>query len=208
MKFYSKGFTLLDVGCGNGEYLYLAKKIGYNVIGLDLLENRLQRASRFSKNIIQGDARNIPFKDDFFEVILCSEVLEHVSNQQKVISEISRVSKLNGRLVLSVPTHGLWRLLTTMFGKKMFLSDEHLREYSILPIRFHFRLQNLMELLKKFKFKVEKIEGAFLLDLPFSQRIAALPYASKTFNLVENIGKTSLLKFFSRYVILICIKVM
>ena len=123
-----------------------------------------------------------------------------------VISETSRVLKYGGKLILSVPTHGLFRWLPAMFNKKCYLSPEHVREYSILPFRHHYRFQRLYSLLKANRLEITKTYGAFFLDFPRSQRIANIKPFSKLFDLFEIFGNVRPFKYFCRYVIFTCIK--
>ena len=79
----------LDLGCGNSPY----SKYFPNRIGCDIER---------SKNVdIVGDAHELPIKDNVFHSVLATEVLEHVKNPQKVIDEVRRVLKPNGKLILT-----------------------------------------------------------------------------------------------------------
>ena len=101
------GDTILDLGCGRGRHihkLYYYKKC--HVIGLDLsLEDIKITYQGFETypditndpnrhfNLMTGNALSLPFKDETFDQIICSEVLEHIPNYEKVIHEIHRVAK-------------------------------------------------------------------------------------------------------------------
>ena len=65
--------------------------------------------SESSKVDVLGDAQNLPFKDESFEVILCTEVLEHLKKPQLAVDEMKRVLKKGGKLILtaSLSTIGL-----------------------------------------------------------------------------------------------------
>jgi len=91
--------TILDVGCGNGSML---KKMGnkFNICGLDISKTALE----FIKEpAILADSSRIPLKQSSFDLVLCSEVLEHLPCEafQSSVSEISRVTKKY--ILLSVP---------------------------------------------------------------------------------------------------------
>ena len=97
-----KGLSVLDVGCGGGfTSEYLAKK-GAIVHGIDispkLIEAAKNHAEKKSLNIDyqQGFAEDMPYEDSSFEVVVCVDVLEHVSDLEKVITEIRRVLKESG----------------------------------------------------------------------------------------------------------------
>lgn len=96
------GDSFLDVGCGTGEYLDLAVQLGATtVVGVDLARTYLGRlrARDESLPLVQTDGATLPFDDDAFDVVLCSEVIEHVPGPTAafVAAELSRVGR---RLIL------------------------------------------------------------------------------------------------------------
>lgn len=97
-----KGKTALDVGCGGGILAEEFAAAGFSVTGIDPSENSIQTAK---KHAIQnglnihyetGTAENLPYPDNSFDVVYCCDVLEHVRDLNKAISEISRVLKSGG----------------------------------------------------------------------------------------------------------------
>ena len=100
---------VLDLGCGDGYYLFLLSNLGINVnlIGLDNYKPALASAKKNLKSkkirLIFSNASRLPFKTNYFDKVVASEVLEHVSNDLKVVSEVRRVLKPGGIFVLSVP---------------------------------------------------------------------------------------------------------
>ncbi len=97
-----KGLKVLDVGCGGGfTSEYLAEKDA-NVYGIDMSSKLIKVAKDHSQSrsldidYRQGAAENLPFGKETFDVVVCVDVLEHVSDLRRVIFEISRVLKNNG----------------------------------------------------------------------------------------------------------------
>jgi len=93
-----KDARILEVGANAGNILLSLQKLGYkNLYGIelnpDIVELARRRVSGFS--IIRGDALDIPFKDDFFDLVLTSNVLIHIAprNITNVLKEIGRCSK-------------------------------------------------------------------------------------------------------------------
>ncbi len=82
------GLTL-DIGCGHVAY----QKYFPNYIGFDIQPGL--------KVDVVGDAHNLPFKDEKFDNILCTEVLEHLHSPEIAISEMKRVLKKGGKLILT-----------------------------------------------------------------------------------------------------------
>jgi len=90
---------LLDFGCGNKPFKELFNVDEY--IGLDL--DKIDGGVNNEDADILYDGKTIPFKDNYFDSILATEVLEHIFNPDEVLQEIYRVCKPNGYLLLTVP---------------------------------------------------------------------------------------------------------
>jgi len=86
-----KGLCILDAGTGDGQYLpYLSLKGG--VTGLDVSRFRLGEAKKFGFPLILGDVWRMPLRDCSFDVVWCSEVIEHLPNLT-IFDELERVAK-------------------------------------------------------------------------------------------------------------------
>ena len=101
---------VLDLGCGAGNLL--ERMMGERAVGLDLsdvllAQARAKLAGRGGLPLIQGDAERLPFRDNTFDGIACSEVVEHVLDPRAVFAEIRRVAKPGARLVLTIPNEEL-----------------------------------------------------------------------------------------------------
>lgn len=96
---------LLDLGAGGGPYRATCLDQGYSYYSQDYcqLPEALLKQGSYAPIDLVCDAASLPLEDHFFDYVLCSEVLEHVTNPQQVISEISRVLKPGGKLLFSVP---------------------------------------------------------------------------------------------------------
>jgi len=113
------GFKILDIGCGSGRHTcaaYQCQKV--TAIGADLnlkdlteagerlkLHDRLGEHGGGIWGLSVADVTRLPFKDDHFDIVICSEVLEHIVLHQVAVKEIIRVLKPGSDLVVSVPRY-------------------------------------------------------------------------------------------------------
>lgn len=119
--------NVLDLGCGNGAYTIEMASKANMVIGVDIEINRLNqfqselmaREESYNAKIIQSDGQRLCFKDNTFDIVTLIEVIEHVPSEEKLLAEIYRVLKPDGKLVIFAPnnhypfeTHGarIWNI--------------------------------------------------------------------------------------------------
>lgn len=114
--------SILDAGTGDGIYLlYLSSK--GNVVGLDSHIDRLKRARNLGFPLILGDIQRMPFKDNCFDVLWCSEVIEHLSGF-RVFDELERVTRKMTLITIPNPR-----------GPYYSLDKTHLLRYTISSLR-------------------------------------------------------------------------
>jgi SAM-dependent methyltransferase len=106
------GERVLDLGCGAGRFVAALRDAGARPVGVELAEAALERARR---NVPGADFRliepdgAIPLGHGEVDLVWCSEVLEHVPDTGALLNEVRRVLKRGGRLLVTVPDHGLLR---------------------------------------------------------------------------------------------------
>ena len=100
------GGKLLDVGCGLGYFSQLLSVENARSFGMDVDFEAVLYAKRNidESRFIVGEAEHLPFKNNCFNKILCSEVLEHIQNDKEAVSEIHRVCKNGAEILITVPT--------------------------------------------------------------------------------------------------------
>jgi len=91
-QFLPPGSSILDFGCGQGIFVKIAKKFGYQVFGYDI--DPKATADFYS-------LKEIP--NHFFDAVVCFDVIEHVDNPQKILKNIRQKLKPNGLLFLTTP---------------------------------------------------------------------------------------------------------
>lgn len=112
------GFRILDIGCGSGRHLGEAvHRRDVFVVGADAGVLNLQNARRrlaFHEAcglcegrwaLSRGDVCHLPFSSGTFQVVICSEVLEHIRPVRLAVAELLRVTQMRGRLAVSVPRY-------------------------------------------------------------------------------------------------------
>jgi SAM-dependent methyltransferase len=108
------GMRVLDAGCGSGRHLCEAFRTpGVEVAGVDLSRVDLSKAKGFLSlmareqegrwSVACADVTHLPFASGRFDVVVCSEVLEHVFDNQAAVAELVRVLKPGGDLIVTVP---------------------------------------------------------------------------------------------------------
>jgi SAM-dependent methyltransferase len=111
------GRRILDAGCGVGMYVRAFRRFSDDVYGIDVDADKIAEASRELPNLQVAPAESLPFEDNFFDVVLSHETLEHVHDDHAAAREAVRVLRPGGRLVVFCPnrlwlfeTHGVyWR---------------------------------------------------------------------------------------------------
>jgi SAM-dependent methyltransferase len=100
---------VLDVGCGAGPGLRYFAARGAQAFGVDLVHYPLVETQRFvpAARLAQGDVgRNLPFADESFDMLLLSELIEHIADERPLLAECRRVLRRGGALVIATPN--LW----------------------------------------------------------------------------------------------------
>ena len=103
---------ILDVGCGDGAAAVLAaqRNPGHRVIGLDWSAGSLGRARRLGLTVVRGgvDAPGLPFAAESADVVIMSELIEHLVDTDAALDEAFRVLKPGGSLLMSTPNLAAW----------------------------------------------------------------------------------------------------
>ncbi len=95
------GQEVLDLGCGPGHFTRRFREASALVTPVDNSLSELELAGAAPPNFVVADGSNLPFPDDYFDGIYCSNVLEHAPNAGAVLREIPRVMKRGGWAYIS-----------------------------------------------------------------------------------------------------------
>ncbi len=134
------GSMVLDAGCGSGRHLRaLARLPGLKIMGVDRNQNDVNEAVKALREMPDAlsddycvqcaDITRLPFADESFDCVICSEVLEHIPEHEAALQELVRVLKPKGALVVSVPRYFSERICWLI--SSAYSSDEggHIRIY-------------------------------------------------------------------------------
>ncbi len=156
-------YKLLDIGSHRGGYSIAFSQIGYDVTGLEFDANKIKTSKEASKeyktniSFVHGDARDTNFKDNSFDIVILSNVIEHISNTKKLLAEIRRILKPRGLLYIQFPPY--WGIT----GGHVY--------FKAFPIPMHYLgKQSAVRLAKTFKLdseihEIEKITISNLIKL-------------------------------------------
>ena len=149
------GDKVLDVGAGFGRHVYECARRGARAVALDYAADEVTETRNTlgamvaageitpdsSPGVLRGDATRLPFPDATFDVVITSEVLEHITDDSAAIAEMSRVLRPGGRFAASVPA----RLPETINWK---LSDDY---HAPAAVGGHVRIYSRVELSAKLR---------------------------------------------------------
>jgi len=177
--------SVLDVGCGDGIYAIYFSSISIHYIGVDIALINLKRIKKRANeekldlDLILCDAQYLPLKNGYFDVVLCSEVIEHLLDVNAVVSEINRTTK--NVALISTPVMG-WPFFNKIFSHTIKIENQKISEqihhYGIynglqnlktetgsLHVRIY-TISLLKDLFRENNLNIEKIIGAGFM-IPF-----------------------------------------
>ncbi len=190
------GKKVLDAGCGYGELLMEINECypDSNLYGVDQINVRTRGVpEELAKIVIKnGDIQEkIPFEDNFFDFVFCTETLEHLKNPDYCLREIKRVLVNNGRIIITVPNAtGYWpfcylsylgNLIPTRWLRSRLLPYEHPLNTD-QPIDTCYSYKEIIDLICRNGVIIEKIRGwryfRYLQMFPLIRNIYKIIYPS------------------------------
>ncbi len=186
LQIINKKQNILDLGCGYGRITAPLAKKGYKIEGIDLVPTLIKEARKNAKEqkikiIFKiGDMRELPYKNDSFDVILCLwsafNELTIKSDQIRTIKDMLRILKKGGFVFIDLPSHLNKKIakkqgLTGRYVLKKNLSVTNFNGIESMPQYLHTSktLINLMKICKirEYKIKISKFGGRKRLILQF-----------------------------------------
>lgn len=142
----SANSKVLDLGCGEGRHIFGALDeykdiycvgLDQDIPSLDVCKEGLvffEELNTGSTIFIQGSVYNLPFEDDAFDLVICSEVLEHLDDYHAAIKEIYRVLKPKGKFLPSVPSYWPERICWALSDNYQNMPGGHVRIFKKLQV--------------------------------------------------------------------------
>jgi len=130
---FVKNKTVLDVACGSGYGSFILSKYAKTIVGVDMSQDALKYAKKnySAKNLrfYQMDAKKLGYPDNFFDIVISFETIEHVRKYDLFLKEIKRVLKVGGTVIMSTPNFG-FPLPKNKFHISNFTKDEFISLFS------------------------------------------------------------------------------
>lgn len=143
--------TILDFGCGTGNFLLAAKADGHYIYGHDISQHAAQIASkRLNANVTSGPVSEETFNEGQFDCITCFDVIEHLPDYRDKIRLFQRWLKPEGLLFITTPNINSWD--AAVLGKRWYGFKKY-PEHVV-----YFSPKSMMELLKSEGFDIQKIK--------------------------------------------------
>ena len=116
---------ILDIGCSTGVLLETLASIGFtDLIGVDVSKEAVKGCRERGHSCRLGDVSSLPFPPGAFDIVISSDVLEHVKDDMVALKEMQRVLRSNGIVIIFVPAHeSLWDAHDTV--------NQHYRRYRL-----------------------------------------------------------------------------
>lgn len=137
------GDRVLDLGCGAGRHAFECYRRGAQVVALDQNGEEIREVAKWfaameeageapagaCATAMEGDALNLPFPDDSFDVVIISEVMEHIPDDKGVLAEMVRVLRPGGRIAVTVPRYGPEKVCWALSDAYHEVEGGHIRIY-------------------------------------------------------------------------------
>jgi ubiquinone/menaquinone biosynthesis C-methylase UbiE len=144
-----KGKELLEVGCGVGIDLVRFASGGANVTGVDLADKSIELARKnfdqrgLHAELLRADGEGLQFEDDCFDVVYAHGVIQYTASPQQMISELLRVVKPGGEVIMMVYNRKSWlNIMSVTLGVPL--------EHEDAPVLRKFSISEFKHILRRF----------------------------------------------------------
>lgn len=175
--------SVLDVGCGPGTYFekLVRRSLEGPVIGIDLSTGMIREALRISALVCVADAQRLPFESEAFDTVICMHVLYHAPDISLAVSELRRVMKMGGRVLVATNGADHQRALRDTFDRAvMEMSNKPV--VSVLSSARRFRLEEAEAILSRHFDDVERHDLRAELVFPEAEPVVQYMESIRSFH--------------------------
>ena len=170
------GECVLDVGCGSGEMAQRMKARGCAVVGIELSSEKAAKARAFCDEVLIGnvESMSLPFEPASFDVIVLSNILEHLHDPGATLRRLAPLLRPTGRILVDLPNVAHWGVRLRLLRGRWDYEDAGILDRTHL--RFYTR-KTAREMLEQTGFEI--LEQDIIPDVPlfrYKQRWAHLNY--------------------------------
>jgi dolichol-phosphate mannosyltransferase len=134
MSFIETDGLLVDLGCGSSKIIQDLPE----AVAVDISIEKLRYIKKSNQYLINATLGSLPFKNEIFACIICSQVIEH-TNEKFIFAEMKRILRPGGILILGTPDYGKlsWRVIDFLYGLLLpgGYKDKHIRKYTNSSLR-------------------------------------------------------------------------
>lgn len=151
LKGHSEPGRLLDLGCGKGDFLSLAREAGWEVYGVEISDSCRREAERRAGVQVYSSPHGLSDKREFFDVITMWEVIEHLPRPDTVLNEVLPLLRTGGLLAMTTPNTRNMTTLRSPARWTEYKPPEHLLYFDFDTIHRY--------LSEKFRLQVVEVKG-------------------------------------------------
>lgn len=188
---------VLEVGCGPGLVLERIEPLARRAIGIDLDAEMLEEAMARGLEVVEGDARALPFADEAFDVVCSFKMLAHVPNVEKAVREMVRVTRPGGHLLLEFYNPMSMRYLAKRVARYDVLANQDVERAA------YTRWDPPFEVERWLPEEVDLVDFAGIGVLTPAMFVHRIPWVRHWIRKLEFVARDSPLKYFGGFLVAI-----
>lgn len=151
-----RGIKILDIGCGTGMAAEMLRSFG-QVYGIDVSPRSIMEARSRLDRVCVSLGEELPFKDEAFDIVTCTETIEHFLEPIRALGEFNRVLEFGGYLIISTPNPWYWLVVLS----KVYARLNRRKAGTGQIIENYLPPPKLRSILKKTSFEIEEFKTVF-----------------------------------------------